>query len=137
VPAWRPSCLVQCNEFTLRTIERVRGSKPFEMTPFMLFLRTQLAQLRPLLRTPVPMRIALHRHTGAAGVMEAAAEVLLAVPGIELVDLGQPSPGLMSNYLRALPDYKRELHRKELEAARDAGVDALVVVYHADYRELC
>jgi hypothetical protein len=83
------------------------------------------------------MRIALHRHTGAAGVMEAAAEILSAVPGIELVDLGQPSPGLMSNYLRALPAYKRELHRKELEAARDASVDALVAVYHADYRELC
>jgi hypothetical protein len=43
----------------------------------------------------------------------------------------------MSNYLRALPAYKRELQLKELEAARDAGVDALVAVYHADHRELC
>jgi hypothetical protein len=83
------------------------------------------------------MRVALHRHTGAAGVMEAAAETLSSVPGIELVDLGQPSVGLMSNYLRALPAYKRELQLRELEAARDAGVDALVAVYHADYRELC
>src|SRR5215475_9356547 len=107
------------------------------MTPFVLFLRSRLEHLRPLLRQPVDMRIALHRHTGAAGVMEAAAEILAAVPGVELVDLGQPSPGLMSNYLRALPAYKRELQRKELEAARDAAVDALVVVYHADYRELC
>ena len=69
--------------------------------------------------------------------MEAAAQILSAIPGIELVDLGQPSVGLMSNYLRALPAYKRELQLKELEAARDAGVDALVTVYHADYRELC
>jgi heterodisulfide reductase subunit D len=36
-----------------------------------------------------------------------------------------------------LPDYKRDLQLRELEAARDAGVDALVVVYHADRRELC
>ena len=43
----------------------------------------------------------------------------------------------MSNYLRALPAYKRELQLNELEAARDAGVDALVTVYHADHRELC
>jgi hypothetical protein len=43
----------------------------------------------------------------------------------------------MSNYLRALPAYKRELQLHELEAARDAGVDALVTVYHADHRELC
>jgi hypothetical protein len=54
-----------------------------------------------------------------------------------LVDLGQPAVGLMSNYLRALPAYKRELQLKELEAARDARVDALVAVYHADHRELC
>ena len=137
VLAWCPTCVVQFNEFTLPTVERVRGAKPFDMTPFFLFLRSKLDDLRPLLREPVPMRIALHRHTGAPGVMEAAAEILSAVPGIELVDLGQPSVGLMSNYLRALPAYKRELQLKELEAAEDANVDALVAVYHADYRELC
>jgi len=137
VLAWCPTCVVQFNEFTLPTVERSRGVKPFDMTPFFLFLRSQLHSLRPLLCERVPMRIALHRHTGAVGVMEAAAEILSAVPGIELVDLGQPSVGLMSNYLRALPAYKRELQLKELEAARDAGVDALVAVYHADYRELC
>jgi heterodisulfide reductase subunit D len=137
VLAWCPSCFVQFTEFTLPTVERTRGAKPFEMTPFVLFLRTQLERLRPLLRAHVNMRIALHRHTGAPGVMEAAAEILSAVPGIELVDLGQPSPGLMSNYLRALPAYKRELQLNELKAARDANVDALVAVYHADHRELC
>jgi Fe-S oxidoreductase len=137
VLAWCPTCFVQFNEFTLPTIERAGGSRPFEMTPFVLYLRSKLDGLRALFRHPVPLRIALHRHTGAAGVMEAAAEILSSVPGIELVDLGQPSVGLMSNYLRALPAYKRELQLKELEAARDACVDALVTVYHADYRELC
>jgi Fe-S oxidoreductase len=137
VLAWCPSCLVQFNDFTLPTVEHMGGAKPFEMTPFVLFLHAKLEDLRPLLRKPVPMRIALHRHTGVAGVMEAAAELLSAVPGVELIDLAQPSVGLMSNYLRALPAYKRELQRNELEAARDANVDALVVVYHADYRELC
>ena len=128
---------MQFNEVTLPTVERVRGARPFEMTQFVLFLRSHLDRLRPLMGEPVPMRIALHRHTGASGVMEAAAEILTAVPGIELVDLRQPAVGLMSNYLRALPAYKRELHLNELEAASDAGVDALVTVYHADHRELC
>jgi len=137
VLAWCPSCFVQFTEFTLPTVERMQGARPFEMTPFVLFLGTQLERLRPLLHIRVPMRIALHRHTGAPGVMEAAAEILAAVPGIELVDLGQPSPGLMSNYLRALPAYKRELQLNELKAARDANVDALIAVYHADHRELC
>ena len=39
--------------------------------------------------------------------------------------------------MRALPDYRRELQLRELEAARDAGVDALAAVYHSDHRELC
>jgi heterodisulfide reductase subunit D len=137
VLAWCPSCFVQFNEFTLPTVERMGGEKPFDMTPFFLFLGGKLDQLRPLLQQRVEMRIALHRHPGAPGVMEAAQAVLTSVPGIELVDLHQPAVGLMSNYLRALPTYKRDLQRNELEAARDAGIDALVTVYHADHRELC
>ncbi|MDT4894922.1 MAG: heterodisulfide reductase subunit [Pseudonocardiales bacterium] len=137
VLAWCPSCLVQFNEVTLPTVERTRGARPFDMTPFFLFLRDKLDRLRPMLQQRVEMRIALHRHPGVPGVMEAAMAVLTAVPGIELVDLHQPAVGLMSNYLRALPTYKRDLQRSELEAARDAGVDALVTVYHADHRELC
>jgi heterodisulfide reductase subunit D len=54
-----------------------------------------------------------------------------------VVDLDQPAIGLMSNALRTLPEYKRQLQLQELEAARNAGVDALVAVYHADHRELC
>jgi hypothetical protein len=118
-------------------IERMRGSRPFEMTPFMLFLRDRLAQLRPLLRDRVEMRIALHRHPGVTGVMQAAAQVLNAVPGIELVDLHQPAAGLMSNYLATLPEFKKKLIRDELDAAREACVDALVAVFHPDHRELC
>jgi heterodisulfide reductase subunit D len=137
VISWCPSCHVQFTETTLPTIEKTRGAKPFEMTPFMLFLRGRLDRLRPLLAKPVPMRIALHRHPGIHGVVEAAEEILRAVPGIELIDLGQPAVGLMSNYFRALPAYRRELQRNELDAAEKAGVDALVAVYHADHRELC
>lgn len=107
------------------------------MIPFMLFLRDRLEQLRALFCERVDMRIALHRHPVLTGAMEAATELLEAVPGIELVDLRQPAAGLMSNYLASLPDYKRVLYRNELEAASAVGVDALVAVYHPDHRELC
>jgi Fe-S oxidoreductase len=137
VISWCASCHVQIGEISLPQIEKMRGSRPFEMTPFMLFLRSRLDDLRPLLREPVPMRIALHRHPGVTGAMEAAADVLGAVPGIEIVALDVPAAGLMSNYLATVPDYKKKLIRDELEAARAARVDALVAVYHPDYRELC
>jgi Fe-S oxidoreductase len=137
VVSWCPSCHVQMTEIALPTVEKTRGARPFEMTPFLLCLRAHLDRLRPLLAARVEMRVALHRHPGIAGVVEAAEDILAAVPGVELVDLGQPAVGLMSNYFRALPAYRRRLQQSELEAAEKARVDALVAVYHADHRELC
>jgi heterodisulfide reductase subunit D len=137
VISWCPSCYVQFTETTLPAIERQRGSRPFEMTPFMRFLDGRLDRLKPLLRQSVEMRVALHRHPGLAGVMEAAANILQAIPGITLIDLNQPGVGLQSVNVGVLPAFKRELQLNELHAASDAGIDTLVTVYHSDHRELC
>lgn len=137
VLAWCPSCYVQFTETTLPTIEKQRGARPFEMMPFMGFLFGRIEALKRHMTRPVPMRVALHRHPGVTGVMEAAETILRAIPGLELVELHQPAVGLQSVALGALPAMKRELQLKELEAARDAGVDALIAVYHSDHRELC
>jgi heterodisulfide reductase subunit D len=137
VLAWCPSCYVQFTETTLPAIEKQRGARPFEMTPFMRFLFDRFEALKRHLTRPVPMRVALHRHPGVTGVMEAAQAILRAIPGVELVELHQPAVGLQSVALGVLPAMKRELQLNELEAARDAGVDALVAVYHSDHRELC
>ncbi len=137
VISWCPSCYVQFTETTLPAIERQRGVRPFEITPFMRFLDGRLDQLIPLLRERIEMRVALHRHGGVAGVMEAAAKILQSIPGIALVDLNQPAVGLQSISVGALPAFKRELQLKELQAAEDAGIDVLVTVYHSDHRELC
>src|SRR5450759_5375103 len=137
VISWCASCHVQFTETTIPTIEKMRGARPFEMTPFMLFLKPRLEALRPLLTRPVPMRVALHRHPGVKGVTDAGIELLRMVPGIEIVDLQQPAVGLMSNSLNPLPEFKRGLQLAELEAAAVAGVDALVAIYHVDHRELC
>jgi Fe-S oxidoreductase len=137
VISWCPSCYVQFTETTLPTIERQHGARPFEMTPFMRFLDGRIAELTPHLRQPVPMRVALHRHPGISGAVQAAIDILEAIPGIELVDLNQPAVGLQSVSLSVLPAFKRELQLNELQAASDAGVDAVVTVYHSEHRELC
>ena len=137
VISWCPSCYVQFTETTLPTIERQRGARPFEMTPFMRFLFGRIDAIKPRLQTPVKLRVALHKHPGVAGAMEAAEGLLRAVPGIEIVDLQQPALGLQSVLVGALPRYKRELQQRELDAAQAAGIDALVTVYHSDHRELC
>jgi len=137
VISWCPSCFVQFSEIMLPTFERATGQKPFDLTPFMRFLERNLDALRPLLQKRVDMKVALHRHPGVAGVMEAAEAILRAVPGIAIVELGVAAAGLQSISLGVLPAYKKELQLAELEAARLAGVDALVAVYHSDHRELC
>jgi heterodisulfide reductase subunit D len=137
VISWCPSCYVQFTETTLPAIKRQGKARPFEMTPFMRFLDGRLEQLTPHLRKPVNMKVALHRHPGVSGVIEAAIDILQAIPGIELVDLQQPAVGLQSVSLSVLPAFKRELQLNELQAASDAGVDALVTIYHSEHRELC
>jgi Fe-S oxidoreductase len=137
VIAWCPSCFVQFSENMLPTFERATGETPFDLVPFMRFLHANLDALLPHLKRPVEMKVTLHKHPGVAGVMEAAEELLRAIPGIEIVKLDVPAVGLQSVNLATLPTYKKELQLKELEAARSAGVDALVAVYHSDHRELC
>jgi heterodisulfide reductase subunit D len=128
---------VQFSENMLPTFERATGEKPFDMTPFMRFLHRNLGALRPLLKKRVDMKVALHKHPGVAGVMDAAEGIVRAVPGVEVVRLDVPAVGLQSVTLQTLPAYKKELQLLELEAARSAGVDALAAVYHSDHRELC
>jgi len=83
------------------------------------------------------MGVALDLHPGVHGVAAAVREVLLAVPGTEIVDLLQPAVGLRSVSLATLPAYKRRLQLEELQAASEAGVAALAAAYHSDHRKLC
>lgn len=137
VLTWCPSCFVNFTETIIPSFERVDSKKALDMTPFVLYLLERLEDIRPHLVHRTPLKVALHAHRGVHGVPEAARQLLAATPGVEVVDLGIPDPGLMSNSFRALPSVRRELHARELQAAEDAGVDALAAVYHADHRELC
>ena len=138
VLAWCPTCHIQFSETVLPGRKMQEPERfGFDMAPFVVFLASQIERLRPLMTKHVDKRVALHEHPGVAGVSEAALELLRAVPGLEIVDLAQPSVGYMCNTLQPLPEFKRDLHRQLLEAAADAKVDALAGVYHVCHRELC
>jgi heterodisulfide reductase subunit D len=102
-----------------------------------VYLASQLDRLRPLMTRPVNKRVGLHEHPGLAGVTESAIRMLRAIPGLQYVELEQPQLGYMCNTLQPLPDVKRDLHQRLLDAAAAARVDALAGVYHACHRELC
>lgn len=137
VLCWCPSCQVQLGEILLPSYARSEGPAPFALTPFLPYLDRHLERLRPLLAHPVPKRVALHEHPGVPGVAEAARRMLEAIPGLALVDLKQPRVGWMCSSLSGLPEYKRDLHRAQLEAAQAAGVQTLAGIYHVCHRELC
>jgi heterodisulfide reductase subunit D len=134
VLTWCPTCQVQLGEVV---IPGQPQDDRLALTPFLRFLAERRDELRPLLRYPVHKRVGLHEHPGVAGIAEAAADILRMIPGLEFVDLAQPRVGYMCNTLNALPEFKREVHRTQLQAAADAGVTTLAGIYHACHRELC
>lgn len=137
VLSWCPSCQVQMGEGALPSYERSTGTKPFELTPFLMFLDRHLARLKPLFAHPVKRRVAIHERPGIPGAMEAAKRILGAIPGLELVEVDAPRAGLMSNFLSALPDFKRHLLATEFAGVEASGADILATVFHACHREIC
>lgn len=132
VLTWCPTCNIQLSEIVMPSAET--GLALGHVVPY---IAERIEILRPHFVRPVNKRIALHEHPGVAGVTEGVLKILRAIPGLEIVDLGQPRVGYMCNSLAPVTDYKRELHARELAAAAAAGVDCLVGIYHACHRELC
>ena len=132
VLTWCPTCNIQLSEIVIPSTEA-----GFALGHVVPYIAARIELLRSQFIRPVNKRVALHEHPGVAGVTEGVVKILTAIPGIELVDLEQPRVGYMCNSLAPVPDYKRELHARELAAAEAAGVDCLVGIYHACHRELC
>ena len=132
VLTWCPTCNIQLSEIVMPSTEA-----GFALGHVVPYIAARIDGLRSQFIRPVNKRVALHEHPGVAGVTEGVIKILSAIPGIELVDLDQPRVGYMCNSLAPVPDYKRELHARELAAAETAGVDCLVGIYHACHRELC
>jgi Fe-S oxidoreductase len=130
---WCPTCQVQLGEI----VAPGKTDTALDLQPFLLFLAARLDDLRPLLTRRVEKRVGLHEHPGIAGVSEAARAILEAIPGLEFIDLAQPRVGYICNTLNPLPEFKREVHRAQLQAAAEAGVTTLAGIYHNCHRELC
>ncbi len=131
--SWCPTCQIQLTE----VVGPQRSPDPLDLKPIVMFLAEKLETLRPLMVHPVRKRVGLHEHPGVAGVTESAQAILRAIPGLDFVDLRQERLGYHCNMLAALPAFKRDAHRQQLEAAEQAGVTTLAGVYHACHRELC
>lgn len=137
VLSWCPTCQVQLGEVSLPSYERRFGRKPFDLTPFLVFLAERADALAPLMRRRVEKRVALHERPVFPAVQAAVRRLLAVIPGVELVEIDVPRVGTQANSLSVLPAFKRALRERELAAVAAAGVTTLATIYHACHREIC
>jgi heterodisulfide reductase subunit D len=137
VLSWCPSCQVQIGEVALPSYEAHFGEKPFDLNPFLVFLAERADDLAALMRHRVEKRVALHERPVLPAVQQAVRKLLSIIPGVELVEIDVPRVGTQANSLAVLPEFKRDLVRRELAAVADAGVTTLATIYHACHREIC
>ena len=137
VLSWCPSCQVQIGEVTLPSYQARFGTRPFDLSPFLVFLADRAETLAPMMKYRVEKRAALHERPVLPSVQAAVRKLLSIVPGVELIEIDVPRVGTQANSLAVLPAFKRELVARELAAVADAGVTTLATIYHACHRELC
>jgi heterodisulfide reductase subunit D len=131
---WCPSCVLHLGETTegFRHVE-------FAWSHVTRFLVDRLDVLRRHMR-PVVRRAAFHKHDGGLDVASDVRKLLEAIPGLELVEIEDRASwsytcGPLG--LNLAPSMQSQVHRELLEAARAAGVEALVDLYHSCHRDLC
>jgi Fe-S oxidoreductase len=134
VVAWCPSCHSHMHDFMEHAAER-----RFEMSYLVELLHARRAELAALLVHPVPMRVFLHRHVGfndLVPVNRMVPELLRLIPGVEVVDSDYVAPGYMCASFAAMPKALADIHTNTFRAAREAGTEAVVTIFHQCYREI-
>ncbi len=135
VLAWCPTCHMQFNEVAIPGMPE-DATPGFDMHMFPVYLAHRLDTLRPLMRAPVPKKVALMEFPGARGVTQAVTSLLESIPGLDLIDLGLGRAGYQFSSLGTLPGYQQKTLTDLFNAAERAGVEMLCSVFHADHREL-
>ena len=134
VVAWCPSCHSHMHDFMERANDR-----HFDITYLVDLLHANRAKLAPLLAQPVPMRVIVHQHVGfneLVPVNRMVPELLRLIPGVDVAEAGYTAPGYMCASFAALPKAMDDINNNTVRAARAAGADAVVTMFHQCYREL-
>jgi heterodisulfide reductase subunit D len=121
VLTWCPTCNIQLNEIVMPG-----RAAAFALEHVVPYIAARIELLRSHFIRPVNKRVALHEHPGVAGVTEGVIKILSAIPGIDIVDLEQPRVGYMCNSLAPVPEYKRDLHARELRGCEKIARRAIL-----------
>lgn len=134
VVMWCPSCIMFYDEM-------MQADVPYPVQHCTEFLLEHLDRFTFV--RPVEARVAFHRHVGFPArerEAAAAAALLKAVPGVELLDPGA-DPAMDYQCRRADDPAKRaeweRLARAQLDRAQELGADIFATLYHGCQRLLC
>lgn len=134
VVMWCPTCIYVYDEL-------LDADVPYRVQHATEFLLEHLD--RVTFTRAVPARVALHRHVGFAArerEAAAAAALLRAVPGVELVDPGaDPAMGRSCRWSgdAAADEQWQSIARTQLDQAVALGADVFATLYHSCQRLLC
>lgn len=133
VVTWCPSCHMHMSD-----IMAPGNATSFDIAHITELLAASADRLVPLLTVPVKRRVLLHRHAGFAthvAVNDRVADLLHAIPGLELVD-GPASPGHMCSSLAAVPGALSAAIRAAWDAAVEHHCDTVCTIFHSCHREM-
>jgi Fe-S oxidoreductase len=134
VVAWCPSCHSHMHDFMGQAAER-----RFDITYLVDLIYAHREKLASLLVHAVPMRVLVHKHVGfneLVPVNRMVPELLGMIPGVEVVVADYVAPGYMCASFAAVPKALDDIHASTVRAAKAAGADAVVAIFHQCYREL-
>jgi len=134
---WCPSCNEHYDEVVTK-----EQAVPFPYEHVTAFIARHLDRITFARR--IEKRVAMHYHTGYPQSdldWENTRRILLAIPGVELIDIENPAalgrhcaPKWIGRIGR--PQWQKAISGV-FDAARDARVDILATLYHSCHREIC
>src|SRR6478735_10737196 len=134
VLTWCPTCTKNFDE-----LEKDVEPPAFDLGHVSEFLAANLETLKARFKPDQPRRrVVIHEHLGIGATLASIANLLKAVPNLELVELPQDSgfSYACGGQAAKFKDREAAIHRALAEGAVAAGADTIVTMYHSCHRAL-
>ena len=134
VLTWCPTCTKNFDE-----LEQAVEPASFDLGHISEFLAANLDALKARFKPDQPKRrVVIHEHLGIGATLASIANLLKAVPNLELVELPQDSgfSYACGGQAAKFKDREQAIHRALAEGAVAAGADTIVTMYHSCHRAL-
>jgi heterodisulfide reductase subunit D len=134
VLTWCPTCTKNFDE-----LEQAVEPASFDLGHISEFLAANIEALKTRFKPDQPKRrVVIHEHLGIGATLSSIANLLKAVPNLELVELPQDSgfSYACGGQAAKFKDREQAIHRALAEGAVAAGADTIVTMYHSCHRAL-